>query len=263
MIKPLPNHQEVLDRFIAACQLDDRILAAFLGGSHARGTVDRYSDLDLYIIVSDGAFDDFNTRRNEFLHLLGEPLFIEDFDIPNIFFYIFANGTEGELGIGRKSEYAHIHGGPYLVLVDKKDILAGVEFPYAEPDPVEQAEKLRQLIYWFWHELSHFTTAMGHGQLWWAQGQLEVLRGFCINLARMRHNFLDPDVGEEPYFKIDEAIPVEQLAALKYTFGWVPARFTGIIPTCPSAHSTLPVGGRIEFTGYIWSNYIDIGSKLD
>jgi hypothetical protein len=27
------NHQAVLDRFIAACQADERVVAAFLGGS--------------------------------------------------------------------------------------------------------------------------------------------------------------------------------------------------------------------------------------
>src|SRR5688572_6007248 len=118
--KLLPNHQEILDRFSAACRSDERILAAFLGGSYARETADRYSDLDLYIIVSDAAFDDFNTGRMEFLRLLGRPVFVENFDIAdNVFyFFFFDNGAEGELGVGRESDYADIHGGPYLVLVD-------------------------------------------------------------------------------------------------------------------------------------------------
>jgi len=217
-IKLLPIHQVLVDRFIAACELDNRIVAAFLGGSYASGTADRYSDLDLYIIISDDAFDDFNANRNDFLHLLGEPIFIEHFNIPNLVFYIFADGTEGELGIGSECEYINIHSGPYDVLVDKKDILAGVEFSYAEPDFIEQAEELRRLIYWFWHDLSHFITAMQRDQLWWAQGQLEGLRRYCINLARMRNNFSDADTGDEPYFKIDKTMQVEQLSALKDTF---------------------------------------------
>jgi len=44
------------------------------------------------------------------------------------------------------------------------------------------------------------------------------LRLYCINLARLRNNFLDQDVGEEGYFKIEKAIPVEQLSALKATY---------------------------------------------
>jgi hypothetical protein len=46
---PLPaNHQAVLDRFVAACHADSRVVAAFLRGSHVTGLADVYSDLDLY-----------------------------------------------------------------------------------------------------------------------------------------------------------------------------------------------------------------------
>jgi hypothetical protein len=71
----------------------------------------------------------------------------------------------------------------------------------------------------FWHEWAHFTTALGRGKLWWAQGQLESLRGFCISLARLSSNFYDWDAGEEPYFKLEYALPVEQLSSLQDTFG--------------------------------------------
>ena len=36
--QPLPHHQAVIDRFVAACQADARVVAAFLYGSHASGT---------------------------------------------------------------------------------------------------------------------------------------------------------------------------------------------------------------------------------
>ena len=52
-------------------------------------------------------------------------------------------------------------------------------------------ETLRQQIYWFWHELSHFITAIGRGQLWWAYGQLEAMRVMCLNLARLGHSYAD------------------------------------------------------------------------
>jgi hypothetical protein len=59
---------------------------------------------------------------------------------------------------------------------------------------------------------------MGRGQLWWAQGQLESLRAICINLARLQNDFSDPEAGEEPYFKIENCMPVEKLSPLKTTF---------------------------------------------
>ena len=49
---PHPAHQTAIRRFVAACQDDEWVIAAFLGGSYARGAADAYSDLDLYLITS-------------------------------------------------------------------------------------------------------------------------------------------------------------------------------------------------------------------
>jgi predicted nucleotidyltransferase len=214
-----PNQQGFLDLFTKACQQDDRIIAAFLAGSYARGAADEYSDLDLGLITTDEDFDDFSANLESFISRLGEPLFLEDFGLPNIVFYIFENGVEGELGIRRASQFAEIHTGPYQILLDKRDLLTGVAFHGKQPDPKAQTEKLRRLLTSFWHEWLHFISALGRGQLWWAQGQVEVLRGYCVSLARMHSDFFDEYIGEEPYFKIDEAITLEQLSALQPTFG--------------------------------------------
>jgi hypothetical protein len=204
-----------LDRFVAACQADERVVAAFLGGSYARGKADPYSDLDLGLITSDEAYESFLAGREAFIRLLGEPLFFEDFDLPSNIFFIFPDDTEGELAIGRESAFTHIHGGPYRVLLDKKDILAGAVFPWHEADLTEQVETLRRLVYWFWHDLSHFITGLGRGQLWWAHGQLELLRRMGVELARLRHNF---SAAAEGYEKVEKALPVEQLAPLQATY---------------------------------------------
>ncbi|MDX1523316.1 MAG: aminoglycoside 6-adenylyltransferase, partial [Anaerolineae bacterium] len=197
------NHQTIANRFVAACQADARVVAAFLGGSYAGGAADAYSDLDLYLITTDAAYEGFLAGRETFIRRLGEPLFLEDFGTPYGLFYIFADGTEGELWIGHESHFKHIHGGPYRTLLDKMGFLEGVVFPAHVADPADQVERLRQLIMVFWHDLSHFIKALGRGQLWFAHGQLEVLRHICVNLARLRHNFSDAGVGEEPYFKIE------------------------------------------------------------
>jgi predicted nucleotidyltransferase len=213
-----PNHQAFVDRFVKACLADDRIVAAFLGGSYAKGHADAYSDIDLCVITTDSYFEEFLNEREAFLRSLGDLVFLEDFDIPNIAFYIFADDTEGELNFGSESRLDQIHSGPFKILLDKKNILAGAAFPPFEPPSSERVEKLRGLIYGFWHELSHFITAMRRDQLWWARGQLEALRSIGVNLARLKNNFLDPDFGEEAYFKIETLMPVEQLADLRETF---------------------------------------------
>jgi len=212
------NHQIVLDRFIAACRADDRIVAAFLGGSYASDKADRFSDLDLFFVTTDEAYEDFLVERESFVRLLGEPLFLEDFCVPHGYCFILSNATEGEFWFGSESRFKDIVSGPYRTLLDKKGILAGEVFPPHIADQVKQIELLRYQIGCFWHDLSHFIKAMGRRQLWFAYGQIEVLRQICVTLARLRYDFSDPYVAEEPYFKIEQALPIEKLSPLQETF---------------------------------------------
>jgi hypothetical protein len=48
-----PQQRELIERATEAAAADDRILAAFLGGSFADGTADAYSDVDLHVVVED------------------------------------------------------------------------------------------------------------------------------------------------------------------------------------------------------------------
>jgi len=214
------NYRVIVDRFVAACQADERIVAAFLVGSYAGGTADAHSDLDFYLVIADEAYEDFVAGREAFGRLLGEPAFMEDFDVPNVILIIFRDGTEVDIALSRESAISHIFDGPYRVLLDKKGLPAGAAPPRSGPAQAQQAaqaeqiETLRRQVYWFWHDLSHFITAIARGQLWWAYGQLEALRGYCVNLARLRQNFSDTGVGEA-YFKVEHALAPEQLAPLQ------------------------------------------------
>lgn len=216
VVHPPENHQDVLNRLVAACQIDERILAALIGGSYAQGKVDPYSDLDLFLITTDQDYEDFLVSKAAFLRLLGEPLFLEDFGTPNGCQVIFSNGTEAEIYFYPEREFKDLYEGPHQVLLDKTGILIEQVFPFRGVDPVKQAALLRNQLGWFWHDLSHFIKAMGRGQLWFAYGELEILRQNCVKLVRLRYNFSDPYL-DEAYFKVDEVIPVALLAPLKET----------------------------------------------
>src|ERR1700681_504466 len=209
-----PPHRLAIDRFVAACQADDRVVAPVLGGSYASGQADAFSDLDLAVITTDATFDDFFSAREGFMRVLGEALFLESFDSPITLFAIFDDGTELELSIGRESQFDGILIGPYAVLVDKRGILSGAVFTGTRPTEAEQIETLRRLVYWFWHDVSHCVAAVGRGQLWWAQGQLEVLRRVCVELARLQMDFAEAPSG---YDKVNQAVPVDVLAPLEST----------------------------------------------
>jgi hypothetical protein len=212
------HHQVIMNHFIEACYADDRLVAAFIGGSYARGTNDVYSDLDFGLIITDETYEYFLADREAFIRLLGEPMFLEDYhgDGADFVFSIFSDGTEVELALGRESRFNHIHMGPYKVLLDKKGILARAVFSWQEPTQNEQIETLRGMINWFWHDLSHhFITPMARGQLWSAYGALDDMRLSCVNMARLRQNF---SAKAEGYEKVEQAVSVEQLAPLQTSF---------------------------------------------
>jgi predicted nucleotidyltransferase len=202
----------VIARFAAACRADERVLAAYVCGSYAAGDADAFSDLDLGLITSDESHDNFVADRAAFIHQLGEPLFLESFNLPDVAFVILADGTEIELMMARAGKPPLLRGEPYRVLLDKAQIIAGAFHSEITED---QSEALRRRVYWFWHDLSHFMAAMGRGQLWWAQGQLDELRRYCIVLLRLQHDFMPEP---EAYWKVDKALPQEQLSPLAETF---------------------------------------------
>ena len=212
------HHQIITNRFKAACHADDRVVAAFIGGSYARGMNDIYSDLDLGLIITDETYEYFLADREAFIRLLGEPVFLEDYygDGADFVFSIFSDGTEVELALGRESHFNHIHVGQYKVLLDKKGILAGAVFVWNQPTEAEQIETLQGMINWFWHNLSHhFITPIARGQLWSAYGALEDMRLICVNMARLQQNF---SAKVEGYEKVEQTLTVEQLAPLKASF---------------------------------------------
>jgi lincosamide nucleotidyltransferase len=206
-----------IERFVAVCAEDARVAAAFLTGSYEAGGADEHSDVDLGVITTDPAYDDFLRDREHLVRRLGEPLFLESFAGPGPLFFILADGTEGELAVGRESAFRDVAGGPHRVLLDKTGILDGVTFGGGPPDEEEQREALRRLVVLFWHDFSHFMTAFTRGQWWWAYGQLETVRRSCVGLIRLRRDFADAADASEPYFKVEKALTAAELEPLRGT----------------------------------------------
>lgn len=217
----MPEHRDsqkcVIESFAAICAQDDRILAAFVGGSFATGTADAFSDVDLYAIVRTDAYDGFLAVHRDFVERFAEPVFLEHFDGFgfDMFVFILKNGVQGELGIARPDHFLHIHGGPFQVLVDKEGLLEGVEFPWQQPTRGQQLEVLREALHWFWRDVSLYAVAMARHRLWTAAGYLASMRRRCIDLAR-----LDADFGAwaDGYEKLEDAVQEGVLANLEGSF---------------------------------------------
>lgn len=217
-MNPTPTPSVFIDRFTELCQQDERVLAGFLCGSYARGTPDAYSDLDLGLITTDAAFADFTAGKADFICCLGQPLLLEDFDQPDSIHFILPGGLEGELHFAPQSAFSQVYPGGFKVLVDKPGILDGVVFNGGLAPLDEQREILRRIVHWFWHDLSHFITAMARRQHWWAMGQLELLRRACLCLALLQHDFAAKIDPSDPYYKLEKYLPIEHAAPLPATF---------------------------------------------
>jgi predicted nucleotidyltransferase len=210
-----PDPQPVIDRFVAACAADERIVAAFLGGSLAGDRADTFSDVDLCVITRDDALDDVVRDRASLIERLGEPVFVEDWGSTDVVSFVLADGTEAEIFVGREGALSELRPGTHRTLFDRSGILEGVTFGEERADPEELEDVLRRTLSWFWHELSHFVKAIGRDQLWWAAGQLEALRDHCVNLVRVEQGV---QAGEEPYWKLDEEVRTAALEPLEGTF---------------------------------------------
>jgi predicted nucleotidyltransferase len=217
---PSGTHEQLIARFSDACASDDRVVAAFVGGSIARGDADRYSDVDLCVVTTDEAADDVFADRETLAAQLGTPLFLEDWaGEASEVFVIFADGTDVEVFFVAESRIKEMQVGSILPLLDRTGLLANLDLPIRAPLPEDLAVELRRILAWFWHDVSHLIKALGRGQLWWAAGEVEALRGYCVNLVRIEQGL---EASEEPYFKIDDDASTAVLESLRPTF--VPMR---------------------------------------
>ena len=204
----------LLDRVTALVESDERLLAALVFGSHATGTADAFSDVDIGLVVTDAAHDEVVARRDDLVAALGEPLLAEDFGTRTNVHVINAEGPAYELILVRAADLDLTR--PYRVLIDKANVIPAVlAREPAIPGTGDEREAVRRLVTWFWHDLEHVITALGRGQLLWAHGGLEELRGVCIGLARMAAG-ADPEP-DDPYWKVDLALSGELVAALRAT----------------------------------------------
>jgi hypothetical protein len=61
----LQEHEDILNRAVALLSEDSRVLGIYLAGSFAMGSPDKWSDIDLYIIVANGEVDGALQRHHD------------------------------------------------------------------------------------------------------------------------------------------------------------------------------------------------------
>ncbi len=196
---------------VARVRADDRVAALFLGGSHAAGSADAYSDLDLYLIATDTGFESLHSERKALMHSLGEIVFLEehsDFGFSMLLFR-YADGVHGEMALAPARDLHEVHGGPHLVLLDKVDLLTGREFPAGHLDKATGVAVVDRLLKWFWYDRALVDVALARGNLWTAHHHLEQCRERCLDLAWLRAH---PEVWPGGHAKAESMLDEATLA---------------------------------------------------
>ena len=202
----------LIDRLVARAEADERIRALLLYGSHAAGTADEHSDVDIGVVVAKEGFEELIGARDEIVGAAGSALLVFDFGDPTNVHVILEDGTALELIFARESELAFE--GPYRALLDKDGVAERAASRHPEASEPLAAEEVERRIHGFWHDVEHLATALGRGETWWAYGQLDELRRMVIGLARLEAD-LPPE--DEAYWKADRTLPADLLARLSHT----------------------------------------------
>jgi predicted nucleotidyltransferase len=182
----LPEHRGLLERAFVRFQDDVRAVGLVVGGSLAHGGADFYSDVDLYVVVRDGAFEDVFAERNSTAEAVGSPLFgfavdpvpggstdhVVLYDGPVKFDFMYLR--ESDLG-------PHPRWDGCVVLKDTDGRLgAVVARSEALGPPRPSAEDLSELNQKFWTLCWYAFGKIERGELWAALDGLHSIRSQAL-----------------------------------------------------------------------------------
>ena len=185
----IATRRAFIERFTTLCADDERIVAAFLSGSYAAGTADKYSDVDLLLVAADDAYERLFEDRWKLLGKLGELVLAEDFDGfgRDMLLYLYRDGTDGEVDLHRRSTLSWVDPAALVTLVDKDGVAAQVN-AWPTPPAASRERRVEWLMSRFWRHVWLGSAAIARGRLLTAFSYLDAARLCCVNLARLRHD---------------------------------------------------------------------------
>jgi predicted nucleotidyltransferase len=182
----LPQHRELLERAFARFRDDVRAVGLVLGGSFARGGADFYSDVDLYVVVRDGAFEDVLAERDSTAEVVGSPLFGFAVDpVPGgstDHIVLYEGLVKFDFMYLRESDLGpHPRWGGCVVLKDTDGrVEAAVARSEALGPPRPKAEDLSELNQKFWTLCWYAFGKIERGELWEALDGLHSIRSLAL-----------------------------------------------------------------------------------
>jgi len=173
----LPHHKRRLEAICRAAMDDPQILAMFIGGSFASGEADEYSDLDLQLIVEDGAIDRLVPKLRPLADQAGRVVAAfsaEHVGLPNMLIVLYEDLVHVDLQPVQFSDVGSRNAGLSThVLWERDPSISSVLGAKHEADPAGELAWFEDRIWtWSWY----VQTKILRGELYEALSSLQYLR---------------------------------------------------------------------------------------
>ena len=214
----ISNRRAFIDRFATLCRSIESVAAVFLSGSYATDTPDRFSDVDLLVVATDGAYDRLFEQRWQLMKQLGELVLSEDFDGfgRDMLLFLYADGVDGEVDLHRRNTVSWVDPTGLVTLFDRDDVTAGVR-AWPAPAVADRSRQVEWLASRFWRHVWLGSGAIARGRLLTAHANLDAARVCCVNLARLRHDLTAP-WAMSGYDKAEDILSNAELEGLAPSF---------------------------------------------
>jgi hypothetical protein len=209
------ERHDTLEALLGALRQDERLAGVILVGSAAEGFDDRFSDIDLTVVVADqypvaDIFSAWITR------IAGLFPVVSSFEVnyaENMFLGGFLLDNFLELDIGFLSlRDLFAKRSRWQVAFDRSDQIEGIMRASWEKRSETGLEiEYRRLLDSIWHYISHVTISVARGHTWRALHYLEIVRTRAVEMACIGRG-LDPH-----HFRPVHQLPSEFLDGLQET----------------------------------------------
>jgi len=207
------KQEALLKKIISLVEEDNRIRGLWAVGSMATGKADKYSDLDLYILIEQENYEQVFGERSSFAEKMGKVLSTFEVEWPNCQLYgvILENCVEVDLCYC-KPEQVEIFG-TYKILFDRRGDLSDLLSKHTVGFETDVKKRLTEHLDFAAYNILHAANMLGRGEYWSSIRQLEILRKRIVSLIGLRTR---TDVDEE-YRRLEHLVSEEENEALQKT----------------------------------------------
>lgn len=172
--------QQFIDAVTRALADDERVRAAWLEGSFGRGDADRYSDVDLHVLLIPGALDEFRAGAEAWLADLRPLVLYKEMFGGSMLNAMTRDGLRVDVWLHEGEDHA-IDPARAQVLHARPGALVDAP-PAAPPDPAQVAARLDEQIREFWRCIAMLPVVLGRGERIVGHMGLTVEQGILVNV---------------------------------------------------------------------------------